>query len=46
MNNSSGATSIEYALIVTLIAVVLISSLKLLGTNLSLRFNAIAKNLN
>lgn len=42
----SGATAIEYGMIAALIAVVIIGSLQVLGTNLSLKFNAIAGNLN
>jgi pilus assembly protein Flp/PilA len=37
----SGATAIEYGLIAALIAVVLISSLTRLGTNMGARFNSI-----
>ena len=40
--NESGATAIEYGLIAALIAVVLISSLGLLGNNISTSFNKIA----
>jgi pilus assembly protein Flp/PilA len=40
-NNESGATAIEYGLIAALIAVVLISSLGTLGTNMGARFNSI-----
>ena len=45
-SDESGATAIEYSLIAALIAVVIISSLKLLGTSLSAKFSAIAGNLN
>lgn len=40
--NESGATAIEYGLIAGLIAVVLITAVGLVGTNLIARFNAIA----
>jgi len=40
--DDSGATAIEYALIATLVAVVLITSLNLLSTDLSRMFNNIA----
>jgi pilus assembly protein Flp/PilA len=42
--DESGATAIEYGLIAALIAVVLITSLGLLGNNISGRFNQIATN--
>ena len=37
-----GATAVEYALMVALIAVVIIASVTLLGTNLASRFDQIA----
>ena len=40
--DESGATAIEYALIATLVVVVLITSLNLLSTGLSNTFNTIA----
>jgi pilus assembly protein Flp/PilA len=40
--DESGATAIEYGLIAALIAVVLITSLTALGTNISTKFNAIS----
>jgi pilus assembly protein Flp/PilA len=40
--DESGATAIEYGLIAALIAVVLISSLGLLGNNISGSFNTIS----
>ncbi|MCZ8280709.1 MAG: Flp family type IVb pilin [Aquidulcibacter sp.] len=43
-NNESGATAIEYGLIAALIAVVLISSLTTLGSNMSERFNSIGSS--
>ena len=42
----SAATAIEYGMIAALIAVVIIGSLQLVGTNLGLKFTAIAGNLN
>jgi pilus assembly protein Flp/PilA len=42
--NESGATAIEYGLIAALIAVVLITSLGLLGNNISSKFNTIASS--
>ena len=43
--NNKGATAIEYGLIAGLIGVVIISAVKILGTNLSNKFGAIANNL-
>jgi pilus assembly protein Flp/PilA len=43
-NNESGATAIEYGLIAALIAVVLISSLTTLGSNMGTRFNSIGNS--
>ena len=37
-----GATAVEYGLMVALIAIVIIASVTLLGTNLDSRFNQIA----
>jgi pilus assembly protein Flp/PilA len=42
--NESGATAIEYGLIAALIAVVLISSLGLLGNNISASFGKISNS--
>ncbi len=42
MKDESGATAIEYGLIVALIAVVIISAVTAVGTNLGTKFNAIA----
>ena len=41
MNDESGATAIEYGLIVALIAVVIISAVSLLGTKLKGAFDSI-----
>ena len=43
--DESGATAIEYGLIAGLIAVVCIGAFKLVGSNLSGKFNTIAGNL-
>ena len=45
ISDESGATAIEYGLLASLIAVVIIGAVKVVGTNLSLRFNAVASNL-
>jgi pilus assembly protein Flp/PilA len=42
MQEEDGVTAIEYGLIAALIAVVIIVSVKLVGTNLSLVFNKVA----
>jgi pilus assembly protein Flp/PilA len=41
-NQEDGATAVEYALMVSLIAIVIIVAVKLLGTNLSTLFNKTA----
>jgi len=43
--NENGATAIEYGLIAALIAVVVITALTTIGTNLSTTFTSIASNL-
>lgn len=40
--NESGATAIEYGLLASLIAVVIIAAVTLIGTNLAAKFNTIA----
>jgi pilus assembly protein Flp/PilA len=40
--DEEGATAVEYALMVFLIAVVIIAAVKLLGTNVSATFNTVA----
>ncbi|MCR5225274.1 MAG: Flp family type IVb pilin [Alphaproteobacteria bacterium] len=45
LKSSKGATAIEYALIASLIAVVAISGMKLIGTQISTKLNAIGQNL-
>ncbi len=42
LKDESGATAIEYGLIVALIAVVIITAVQTLGTNLNGKFNAAA----
>ena len=46
IRNDSGATSIEYALIVSLVALVCIVTLQLSGTNLSNKFESVSTALN
>jgi pilus assembly protein Flp/PilA len=43
--NESGATAIEYGLIAALIAVVIITAVGLVGTNLNSRFEAVATSI-
>jgi pilus assembly protein Flp/PilA len=43
--NQSGATAIEYGLIVALIAVVIIGAVTSLGSNLSTAFNTVSTKL-
>ena len=45
LKDTSGATAIEYGLIAALIAVVVISAVTKLGTNLSSKFNKIATSI-
>jgi pilus assembly protein Flp/PilA len=42
VNDESGATAVEYGLIAALIAVVIITSVKLVGTNLDIVFTKVA----
>ena len=42
LRDDSGVTAIEYGLIAALIAVVAITALRLLGTNVSTGFNTVA----
>ncbi|GJD54177.1 MULTISPECIES: Flp family type IVb pilin [Methylobacterium] len=44
--DESGATAIEYGMIAALIAVVIIGTLKIIGTQLNAKFNAISAQLN
>lgn len=41
-NDEKGVTAIEYGLIASLIAVVIIGAVTLIGTNLNIVFNAVA----
>lgn len=45
LKDESGATAIEYGLIATGIALVIITAVNLVGTNLTARFNDIAARL-
>ena len=45
LKNESGATAIEYGLIAALIAVVIITGVSAIGTNLGTKFNTIASNI-
>jgi pilus assembly protein Flp/PilA len=45
LKDESGATAIEYGLIVALIAVVIISAVTAVGTNLSTKFNSAATSI-
>jgi pilus assembly protein Flp/PilA len=45
VRDESGATAIEYGLIAALIAVVIITALTAIGTQLSSKFNAVATTL-
>ena len=46
LRDETGATAIEYGMIAALIAVVIIASLRLVGSRLAAKFTAIAGNLN
>ena len=43
--DETGATAIEYGLIAALVALVIISSLRTIGSNLSSKLNTVATNL-
>jgi len=45
LNRQKGATMVEYAIMVALIAVVAIAAVSLLGTNVSGTFNSVAGSL-
>ena len=45
VSDQSGATAIEYGLIAGLIAVVIITAVRGIGTNLTTKFNQVAGNL-
>ena len=42
LEDETGASAVEYGLLVALIAVVIITAVQLLGTNLSSKFNSVA----
>jgi len=42
LKDESGASAVEYGLLVALIAVVIITAVQLIGTNLSSKFNTVA----
>ena len=44
-NDETGVTAIEYCLIASLVAVVIIGAVTLVGTNLTAKFNAVANAL-
>ena len=46
ITDESGATAIEYGLIVALISVVIITAVTAIGTNLDTKFNAAATAIN
>ena len=46
VRDENGATAIEYGMIASLIAIVIIASLRLVGSKLSSKFTAISGNLN
>ena len=45
VKNESGATAIEYGLIVALIAVVIIGAVTAVGSNLGTKFNTVATDI-
>ena len=45
VRSESGATAIEYGLIVSLIAVTIIGAVALVGTSLSTQFNSVATSI-
>ncbi len=44
IRDETGATAVEYGLIVTLIAVTVIAAVTALGTNLLVKYNSISSN--
>ncbi len=46
LKEEDGATAIEYGMIAALIAVVIIGTLQVIGTQLNAKFNAISAQLN
>lgn len=45
LNNQKGATMVEYAMMVALIAVIALTAVSLVGTNVTATFNSIAAKL-
>jgi pilus assembly protein Flp/PilA len=45
LTDDSSATAIEYGLLASLIAVIIIAAVKAVGTNLSTMFTSVANNL-
>ena len=45
MNDETGATAVEYGLIVALIAVVIITAVTAVGTNLSAKFTTVSTSI-
>lgn len=45
IREEEGATAIEYGLIASLIAVIIITAVALIGTNLSATFNSVATHI-
>lgn len=45
-NKERGATMVEYAVMVALIAVVVIAAVRILGTNVSTQFSTVAAQVN
>ncbi len=45
LRDDEGATMVEYGLMVALVALVALTAVKLLGTNLSALFNSVATSL-
>jgi pilus assembly protein Flp/PilA len=46
LGNESGATAVEYGLIVSFIALVVIAGLRTVGTNLNVKFASVSNGLN
>jgi pilus assembly protein Flp/PilA len=44
IRDESGATAVEYGLIVTLIAVIIVAAVTALGANLEVKYNTISTN--
>jgi pilus assembly protein Flp/PilA len=46
LGSESGATAVEYGLIASFIALVVITGLKTVGTNLNVKFSSVSNGLN